>query len=192
MIPPFFYLHLSLYQVDYNRGDDGTEFVRIGRTGRVGERIGIVYRRDGGMYIDGEVHFRELNVYRIAKEVADDVFRMSALFPKEEKYSLTDQIRRSSRSVCANIAEAWRRRKYRAAFIAKLNDCESECSETQVWLDFARDCGYIDEALFKKLDEKCERIAGMLVRMATTPDHWTIRVAEKQPEYSSCTLEQIG
>jgi four helix bundle protein len=90
-------------------------------------------------------HFRELNVYRLAKETAMEIFRLSKQFPVEEKYGLTDQIRRSSRSVCANLAEAWRKRKYRAAFISKLNECESECSETQVWLELANDCGYINK-----------------------------------------------
>jgi four helix bundle protein len=88
--------------------------------------------------------FRELNVYQIAKENAMAIFNLSKNFPVEEKYSLTDQVRRSSRSVSANIAEAWRRRRYKAAFIAKLNDCEAECSETQVWLELAHECNYIN------------------------------------------------
>lgn len=130
-------------------------------------------------------HFRELHVYQCAKKVASEIFHLSKTFPKEEKYSLTDQVRRSSRSVCANLAEAWRRRKYRAAFIAKLNDCEAECSETQVWLEFAFDCGYIQEPLFKELDDKCEKVGGMLIRMITDADNWIIRVAEEPPEYKS-------
>src|SRR3954468_12521341 len=85
----------------------------------------------------------ELEVYQKAFAIAMEVFQISKRFPKEETYSLTDQIRRSARSVCANLAEAWRKRRYEAAFIAKLSDCESEAAETQVWLEFAVKCGYI-------------------------------------------------
>lgn len=130
-------------------------------------------------------HFRELNVYKIAKENAMEIFRLSKNFPVEEKYSLTDQIRRSSRSVCANLAEAWRKRKYKAAFIAKLVDCEAECSETQVWLDLANECEYINEETFTSLDAKCEQISGMLVRMEVNADKWIICVNEETPEYGS-------
>jgi four helix bundle protein len=79
----------------------------------------------------------ELDVYKKAFAVAMDIFHVSKSFPKDETYSLTDQVRRSSRAVCANLAEAWRKRRYEAAFIAKLSDCESEAAETQVWLQFA-------------------------------------------------------
>ena len=86
----------------------------------------------------------ELEVYKKAFAVAMEIFEVSKAFPKEETYSLTDQVRRSSRSVCANLAEAWRKRRYEAAFISKLSDCESEAAETQVWLQFAVECGYVD------------------------------------------------
>ena len=86
----------------------------------------------------------DLPVYNLAFEQARAVFGFSKKFPKEESYSLTDQIRRSSRSVCANLAESWRKRRYEAAFISKLSDAEAEAAETQVWLQFAVDCGYID------------------------------------------------
>ncbi len=129
------------------------------------------------------LHFRELNVYKNAKEVAMAIFNLSKDFPGEEKYSLTDQVRRSSRSVCANVAEAWRKRRYKAAFIAKLNDCEAECSETQVWLELAYECSYINHDTFKALDEKCEQIAGMLVRMAVDADKWVVYVNEDKVEY---------
>src|SRR5437763_11159625 len=87
---------------------------------------------------------RDLQVYQKAMATAMDLFELSKSFPREETYSLTDQIRRSSRSVCANLAEAWRKRRYEAAFIAKLSDAESESAETQVWLEFAVQCGYAD------------------------------------------------
>src|SRR2546430_6079833 len=87
---------------------------------------------------------RDLEVYGKAFDAAMRVFETSKTFPKEETYSLTDQIRRSSRPVCANLAEAWRKRRYHAAFVAKLSDAESEAAETQVWLQFAVECGYVN------------------------------------------------
>ncbi len=103
-----------------------------------------------------------------------EIFEITKSFPAEEKYSLTDQIRRSSRSVCANISEAWRKRRYKAAFIAKLSDSETEACETQVWLEFVNLCGYIDEETFKRLDEEYDRIMGQLVRMIDGADNWLI------------------
>ena len=87
---------------------------------------------------------QELEVYRMAFEAAMRIFEVSKGFPREERYSLTDQIRRSSRSVCANLAEAWRKRRYEGAFLAKLSDAEAEAAETQTWLDFAVKCSYLD------------------------------------------------
>src|ERR687884_290527 len=87
---------------------------------------------------------RDLEVYRKAFDAAMQIFELSKAFPREETYSLTDQIRRSSRSVCANLAEAWRKRRYEKAFISKLADSESEAAETQVWLEFAVKCDYMD------------------------------------------------
>ena len=87
---------------------------------------------------------KDLQVYRNAVDAAMEIFELTRKFPPEEKFSMIDQIRRSSRSVCANIAEAWRKRRYKAAFISKLNDAESEACETQVWLELAMRCGYID------------------------------------------------
>ena len=112
----------------------------------------------------------DLEVYRKAFQAAMDIFTKSETFPKKEMYSLTDQLRRSSRSVCANLAEAWRKRRYRDAFIAKLSDCESEAAETQVWIEFAVKCGYFprDEAvaLYRSYDE----VLRMLVTMINNPD----------------------
>src|SRR5579871_2586114 len=87
---------------------------------------------------------RDLDVYARAFEAAMEIYELSKRFPKEETYSLTDQVRRSSRSVCANLAEAWRKRRYKAAFISKLSDAESETAETQVWIEFAVKCHYLD------------------------------------------------
>ena len=86
----------------------------------------------------------DLEVYQIAFKAAMRIFELSKKFPNEERYSLTDQIRRSSRSVCANLAEAWRKRRYKAAFIAKLSDSEAEAAEVQVWLKFAVECNYLE------------------------------------------------
>ena len=97
------------------------------------------------------------------------------MFPAEEKFSLVDQMRRSSRSVCTNLAEAWRKRRYRAAFIAKLSDAESEACETQVWIEFAERCDYIDKALSDKLDKMYDRIMGQLVKMIDDPEKWLIK-----------------
>jgi four helix bundle protein len=104
------------------------------------------------------------------------IFQLSKKFPPEEKYSLTDQIRRSSRSVCANLAEAWRKRRYKAAFIAKLNDVESEACETQVWLDYAFQCGYIDLNEKDKLSDEYDTIIRQIVKMILTSDKWILPV----------------
>ena len=87
--------------------------------------------------------YKEFLAYKKGYQLAMLVFKVSKRFPQEEKYSLTDQIRRSSRSVCTNLAEAYRRRRYKDYFISKLNDCETENTETEVWLDFSKDCGYL-------------------------------------------------
>ena len=120
-------------------------------------------------------HFRELEVYLLARAGALRIFETSKSFPIEERYSLTDQIRRSSRSVCANIAEAWRKRRYPNAFISKLSDAEAEAAETQVWLEFALRCGYIDQTLFDELDQVYDHIQGKLVNMMSNPEQWKIR-----------------
>ena len=103
-----------------------------------------------------------------------EIFQRSKRFPNEEKYALTDQIRRSSRSVCANIAEAWRKRRYPLAFVAKLSDAEAEAAESQVGLEVAHKSGYLSPEEFDDLDSQCENILGMLVKMAADPSKWTI------------------
>jgi len=113
---------------------------------------------------------RELEVYRLAFDTAMEIFVITKSFPKEEKYSLTDQVRRSSRSVCTNLAEAWRKRRYKAVFINKLSDAEQEAAETQTWLEFAWKCTYIDGEIFKKLDDKYEHVFAMLITMERKVD----------------------
>lgn len=120
------------------------------------------------------VNHRDLDVYSRAFNSAMTIFRLSQPFPKEETYSLTDQIRRSSRSVCANLAEAWRRRRYEKAFIDKLSIAESEAAETQVWLEFAVECGYLPREEARKLYKSYAGIIATLVGMINHPETWVI------------------
>jgi len=110
-------------------------------------------------------HFRDLEVYQRSFALTVEIFQISKKFPSEERYSLTDQIRRSSRSVCSNLAEAWRKRRYVAVFKNKLTDVMQEASETQSWLEICLACGYIDAKQFKKLDDEYEEIISMLNSM---------------------------
>ena len=114
--------------------------------------------------------FINLNVYQKAFELAMKIFEESKIFPKEEKYSLTDQIRRSSRSVCANLAEAYRKRKYPPHFISKLTDADMENTETQVWLKFSIACGYASEESFSALSNDSKEIGRMLDHMINNPE----------------------
>jgi four helix bundle protein len=116
----------------------------------------------------------ELEVYRKAFDAAMQLFEISKRFPKEEVYSLTDQLRRSSRSVCANLAEGWRKRRYRAAFISKLTDAEGEAAETQVWIEFAVKCGYVERNIAAPMYRVYDEILKMLVGMIRRPDPWVI------------------
>jgi len=116
----------------------------------------------------------DLDVYRLAYVAAGEIFQLSKRFPVEERYSLTDQIRRSSRSVCANLAEAWRKRRYRAAFQSKLSDAEAEAAETQTWLRFSSDCGYLPSTEAGRLSSQYERVIGKLVTMIHKPDPWLL------------------
>lgn len=106
--------------------------------------------------------FRDLEVYRNAFAAAMQIYQISKQFPLEEKYSLTDQIRRSSRSVCSNLAEGWRKRRYEAVFLNKVSDAGQEAAETQTWLEFALACGYIGKELFDNLDSQYQQIFAML------------------------------
>lgn len=116
----------------------------------------------------------DLEVYQMAFDAAMKIFELSKKFPAEERYSLTDQIRRSSRSVCANLAEAWRKRRYNAAFLAKLNDCEAEAAETQTWIKFAVKCNYLDVELGREIYAIYNRVIGCLVSMINNPSVWVI------------------
>ena len=115
---------------------------------------------------------RDLKVYQLSFKTGMEVFERSKLFPKEEMYSLTDQIRRSSRSVSGNIAEAFRKRRYPKHFISKLSDSEGEAAETQVWLDYALACKYIDQQIFNDLNDKYDHIISMIVNMINNPGKW--------------------
>ncbi len=118
---------------------------------------------------------KELRVYQNAIEAAMEIFSLTKSFPTEEKYSMVDQMRRSSRSVCANIAEAWRKRRYQAAFVAKLNDAESEASETQVWLELAQKCNYLNRETEKHLDTVYNHIISQLIRMIDDAEKWVVK-----------------
>ncbi len=122
---------------------------------------------------------RDLLVYGRAFAAAMQIFELSKAFPREETYSLTDQIRRSSRSVCTNVAEAWRKRPYEAAFVSKLTDSASEAAETQVWIEFALKCQYLDRAPARNLYRTYDQVVRTLVGMMTHPDTWVIGAKAK-------------
>jgi len=116
----------------------------------------------------------ELEVYQLAFGAAMEVFELTKTFPKEEIYSLTEQIRRSSRAVCSNLAEAWRKRRYEAAFVSKLNDAEAEAAETQTWLRFSHECIYLPDEVSNELHTTYDHIIGKLVRMISNPSPWIL------------------
>ena len=118
---------------------------------------------------------RDLEVYRRAFDAAMEIFELSKRFPREETYSLTDQIRRASRSVNANLAEAWRKRRYQAAFISKLSDADTEAAETQTWIDFAVACIYLELEVGERLKDEYEQLIRMIVSMANHSDKWIIK-----------------
>ena len=117
---------------------------------------------------------RELRVYKLSFELAMRIFELSKSFPNEEKFSLTNQIRRSSRSVSGNISEAWRKRRYPKSFVSKLSDSEAEAAETQNWLDFALACNYIDKNKHQNIDEEYNHVLSMLVKMMNKPERWKV------------------
>ena len=116
--------------------------------------------------------FKKTKVYQLAFRQAMDIYEITKSFPKEEKYSLTDQIRRSSRSVCANFGEGYRKRQYPAHFISKLSDSDMENTETQVWIDFAFSCGYIDKDCHKNLTQASGNIGSFIGFMIRNPDRF--------------------
>jgi len=127
------------------------------------------------------IRHTELRVFKKAFDVSMKILKLSHDFPMEERYSLTDQIRRSSRSVCANIAEAWWKRRYEAAFISKLSDSEAEAAETQVWLQYCVKCNYVDREIAKDFYAELDQVLGMIVNMISHPDKWVFQqTARKQ------------
>ena len=117
---------------------------------------------------------KELDVYNLSFVLAMKIFNITKTFPSDEKYSLIDQIRRSSRSVCANLAEAFRKRRYPKSFIAKLSDSETEATETQTWLEFSLSCEYISKEQFDYLNNSYNNVIGKLVVMINQPEKWAI------------------
>jgi four helix bundle protein len=118
---------------------------------------------------------RDLIVYQKAYALAMEIFEASKKFPAEEKYSLTNQIRRSSRSVCANLREAWAKRKYEAHFVSKLTDADGENGETETWLDFAHDCGYLSKDSHALFTESCHEVGAMLGSMINDPSSFVLK-----------------
>jgi four helix bundle protein len=116
---------------------------------------------------------RDLKVYQLSYRLAMEIYNESRLFPQDERFSLTDQIRRSSRSVAANIAEGFRKRRYPNMFVSKLSDADTEATETQVWLDFARDCGYLSTQRHEQLTTQYQEVGRMLGSMMAQPEKFT-------------------
>jgi len=124
--------------------------------------------------------YKDLRVYQAAIDAAMRIFEITKRFPLEERFSMVDQMRRASRSVCSNIGEAWRKRRYPAHFVSKLSDSEGEAAETQVWLDLAVRCKYTSETEAAELDQTYDGILGQLVRMIEHPEQWTIKTRGNQ------------
>ena len=120
--------------------------------------------------MDRAKSFRDLNVYQLARDAASRIYLMTKAFPPHERYSLTDQIRRSSRAVNAMVAAAWARRRYRAAFISKLSEAQEEAAETQAWLDHAVDCSYITDEQFRAADAQRQSTGAMISGMINKAD----------------------
>jgi four helix bundle protein len=123
---------------------------------------------------------RDLEVYQTAFTLAMQIFQESKSFQKGEQYSLTDQVRRSSRSVCSNLAEAWRKRRYEASFLSKLSDAEAEAAETQVWLEFAVECGYLNIETGQALQTSYNNVLGKIVNLVNYPQPWLLPGAKRR------------
>jgi len=123
----------------------------------------------------------QLEVYKLAFQMAMQIFEVTKRFPPDERFSLTNQVRRSSRSVCANLAEAWRKRRYENAFVAKLSDAEAEAAETQSWLEFSVKCAYLDADIARVIYQTYDQILGKLVSMINDPSPWLMRGPGRQP-----------
>ncbi|MCY7376382.1 MAG: four helix bundle protein [Pyrinomonadaceae bacterium] len=118
---------------------------------------------------------KDLKVFQMAYRLAMEIFHLTRNFPPEERYSLTDQIRRSSRSVAANIAEGFRKRQYPKMFVSKLSDSDGEATETQVWLEFSKDCGYLSNEICQRLLDEYEQVGRMLGSMMQYPEKFSPR-----------------
>ena len=134
--------------------------------------------------------FRDLKVYQLARAAAGEIFEASKSFPTEARYSLSDQIRRSSRATKAMISEAWARRRYKAVFINKIDEALGEASETQSWLDDALDCGYLDSGQFEKMDSDWRSVAAMLARMIDRASDFCKYSSDV--DYRGITMEEPG
>lgn len=145
----------------------------MGRMGEGATRQGA----KGGGTMERIRSYKELRVYQSGMDSAMQIFELTKGFPPEERFSLVDQIRKSSRSVCTNLAEAWRKRRYAAHFTSKLSDAETEAEETRVWLEFALRCGYITREVAGRLDNQYDKIVAQLVLMIANPKQWTIPAA---------------
>ena len=121
-------------------------------------------------------HYKDLLAFKKGYELSMEIFIITKRFPSEEKYSLIDQLRRSSRSVCVNLVEAYRRRRYKDYFISKLNDCETENAETQVWLDFSCDCKYITQDEHKILTSKNDEVGKLIYYMINNPEKFLLKI----------------
>jgi four helix bundle protein len=128
----------------------------------------------------GVIRHDQLEVFEIAFRAASSVFELTKKFPNEERFSLTDQVRKSSRSVCANIAEGWRKRRYKAAFQSSLNVAEAEAAETQTWIRFAIECGYVGKDEADTLINIYDAVIGKVVVMINNPNPWLLRGAENK------------
>lgn len=131
--------------------------------------------------MNSNANFRDLTAYKKSFDLAMEVFRLTKSFPPEERYSLTDQIRRASRSVCSSIAEAYRKRKYRAYFVSKSSDSDMENAETQVWLDFSLACEYITQSQYDSLVAKTEEVGRLLNHMVDKPEKYLRNGEKMQP-----------
>lgn len=130
---------------------------------------------------------RDLDVYQLAFRTAMTVFQISKQFPADERYELTSQIRRSSRSICSNLAEGWRKRRYQAVFINKLTDAGQEATETRTWLEFALACKYIDQELFDTLDDRYDHICAMISSMERKAEKFCTPPKAHQPAQTNST-----
>jgi len=144
---------------------------RIGFVSKAASRIVTLQKR----VMSTAKHFRDLDVYQGAMSLVMRIFELTEQFPGRERYALTDQVRRSSRSVCANLAEAWRKRRYEGAFVSKLSDAEAEAAETQVHIEIAYRHGYLNQEVFDELDDAYDKILCQIVKMIDQADRWLVK-----------------